>query len=56
MREQVPFASIKGREDNSMYRVSDGYNLEENDKTYFDKFNVMELLSVSRSMNVTNIH
>ena len=37
-----------------MYKVSDGFNLETNDKTYFDKFNVMDLLSVSRSMVMPN--
>ena len=33
-----------------MYRVTDGYNLDANDKTYFDKFNIMEMLSGSRSL------
>ena len=55
MREQIPLAKIKGREDNIMYRINDGYNLEDNDKTFFDKFNVMELLSVSRSMAASDI-
>lgn len=44
-------SQIRGREDNLMYRVSDGYNLEKNDKTYFDKHNVMELINASRSLN-----
>ena len=36
-----------GREDNLIYKVSEGYNLNENDKTYFDKFNIMDMLSDS---------
>ena len=55
MREQIPLAKIKGREDNIMYRINDGYNLEDNDKTFFDKFNIMELLSVSRSMAASDL-
>lgn len=48
MREQIPLAKIKGREDNLMYRINDGYNLEDGDgKTFFDKFNVLELLNMS---------
>ena len=47
----MPLEKIKGREDNLMYKVSEGYNLESNDKTYFDKYNVMDLLSASRSLN-----
>lgn len=39
-----------------MFRVSDGYNLDPNDKTYFDKFNVMDILSQSqqRSLSTAN--
>ena len=55
MRQQVPLSKIKGREDNMMYRVSDGYNLEKNDKTFFDKYNVGALLEVSRSMNASSL-
>ena len=33
-----------------MYRVSDGYNLDSNDKTYFDKYNIFDLISNSRSL------
>ena len=43
--QPVPLAMSRGREDNLMYRVSEGYNLESNDKTFFDKYNVMEMLS-----------
>ena len=39
-----------------MYRVSDGFNLEDGDgKTYFDKYNVMDLLNVSRSKAATEM-
>ena len=55
MRQQIPLSKIKGREDNLMYKISDGFNLEDNDKTFFDKFNVMELLSASKSMNLSNL-
>ena len=34
-----------------MYRINDGFNLERKDKTYFDKFNIAELLSVSKNMS-----
>ena len=34
-----------------MYRVSDGYNLDRKDKTYFDKYGVMELINASREMS-----
>lgn len=43
-------SKFKGREDNLMYRINDGYNLQDNDRTFFDKHNIAELLSVSRSM------
>ena len=54
--QQIPFSKFTGREDNSMFRVSDGYNLDPNDKTYFDKFNVMDILSQSqqRSLSTAN--
>ena len=45
--QPIPLTKIRGREDNLMYKVSDGYNLEDAGKqTYFDKYNVMELLSI----------
>lgn len=34
-----------------MYRVSEGFNLDSNDKTYFDKYGVMDLIQASRSMS-----
>lgn len=51
MREQLPMNKSLGREDNIMYKVSEGYNLNPNDKTYFDKFNIMEMLNLSHSMS-----
>ena len=47
--EPVHLNKSRGREDNMMYRVSDGYNLEPNDKTYFDKHNILAMLEASKS-------
>lgn len=49
----MPLDKSQGREDNLMYKVSEGYNLNKNDKTYFDKFNVMDLFSAGRGMNTS---
>ena len=51
IRQQIPLDKVPGREDNLVYKVSEGYNLEPNDKTYFDKFKIMDLLSFSKSVN-----
>ena len=55
--QPIPLALSRGREDNLMYRVSEGYNLEEKDKTFFDKYNVLDMLSSkSRSgLNSTSV-
>ena len=38
-----------------MYKVSDGFNLRENDGTYFDKHNIMDILHASRSASSTQV-
>lgn len=47
---------MRGREDNAMYRINDGYNLDSNDKTYFDKYNIFEMISGSRSRTTMNTY
>ena len=39
----------RGREDNLMYKISDGYNLETNDKTFWDQNNIYDLI-ISRKV------
>ena len=34
--DHIPYMKTRGREDNLMYKISDGYNLETNDKTFWD--------------------
>ena len=41
--QQVPMNKVTGR-DNKMYRITDSFNLED-DKTYFDKYNIMEMIT-----------
>lgn len=43
-QQQLCFGTRKGREDNLVYYINEGYNLEDKDKTYFDKYNIRELL------------
>lgn len=51
-QQPIPLAKIRGREDNLMYKVSDGYNLEDAGKqTFFDKHNIMDLMSLNRDTN-----
>ena len=51
-QQPIPLAKIRGREDNLMYKVSDGYNLEDSGKqTFFDKHNIMDLLSLNRDVH-----
>ena len=45
--QPIPLDKIRGREDNLMYKVSEGYNLKDaSEQTFFDKHNIMELLSI----------
>ena len=39
---------VTGR-DNKMYRITDSFNLED-DKTYFDKYNIMEMISTESTI------
>ena len=48
MQNQIPLAKIRGREDNAMYKVSEGYNLNDGDGTYFDSNNIMSMIRNSR--------
>jgi len=32
------FGKLRGREDNLLYKISEGFNLDEDDKTYFDVY------------------
>ena len=47
--EHIPYKKTRGREDNLMYNMTEGYNLEPNDKTYWDQNNVYDLI-VSRKV------
>ena len=38
-------AKIKGREDNFVYNVNEGYNLKGSDGTFFEEFRLRELFS-----------
>ena len=41
---------MRGREDNLMYKVSEGYNLDnDEDKTYFKKYNINDIINASRN-------
>ena len=43
----VEFCKQRGREDNLVYKISEGFNLEEDDKTFFDVYNVKNYLQDS---------
>ena len=48
--QQVPLAKIKGREDNLMYKLNEGYNLDKTeDRTYFEKHKIMDIIKASRN-------
>ena len=42
--QQIPYAKTRGREDNLMYKISEGYNLESNDKTFWDVNNIYDIV------------
>ena len=49
-RELIPMSKIKGREDNMVYRINEGYNLDESDGTFFDEFKLKDLFSGENSV------
>ena len=42
-RQQVPFDKVKGREDNLIFNINEGYNLDDRDNTFFAKHGVSEI-------------
>lgn len=51
-QQPIPLAKVRGREDNLMYKLSDGYNLEDKTKqTFFDSHNILDLFSIGKSDN-----
>ena len=44
-RSLIPMAKIKGREDNYIYNVNEGYNLKGSDGTFFEEFRLREIFS-----------
>ena len=42
--QQIPYSKTRGREDNLMYNISEGYNLETNDKTFWDVNNIYDIV------------
>lgn len=49
-KEPISYMKTRGREDNMVYKLNEGYNLERKDKTFFDQHNVMEMLIHSRKL------
>jgi len=51
--QPITIAKSLGR-DNFMYKVSEGFNLDPKDKTYFDKYNILDVLEATRSLTSLN--
>lgn len=52
--QQIPYAKTRGREDNLMYKISEGYNLESNDKTFWDVNNIYDILMQRKKASSPN--
>jgi len=52
----INFGKQLGRDDNLVYRISEGYNLEENDRTYFDKYKIREMMESISNNSISVIH
>ena len=46
-KTHIPMHKIKGREDNLVYNINEGYNLQDGDGTFFDKYKIKDLFSGS---------
>jgi tetrahydromethanopterin S-methyltransferase subunit G len=52
----INFGNQLGRDDNLLYRISEGYNLEDNDRTYFDKYKIREMMESISNNSISVIH
>ena len=52
--QQIPYAKTRGREDNLMYKISEGYNLESNDKTFWDVNNIYDIIMSRKKASSPN--